>query len=180
MNRYDLPACTINAKQIANWQRIKNKLKLSSTESEYLYKQLKVKLHITAKEDIKGNSVSLVLSKPVDDTSFNNIIRDFIKSNKICNRCKCPELVDNNCSGCGNEHRQVIDSLINVEHSKSEKKGVSKEERLAKKVIAMKQKELERKLEKEREDSAEESTIIVDTQESTIIVDTQEETLVKS
>ena len=44
----------------------------------------------------------------------------------------------------------------------------------------MKQKELERKLEKEREDSAEESTIIVDTQESTIIVDTQEETLVKS
>ena len=158
MNRYDLPACTINAKQVANWQKIKNKLQLSEDETEDLFKLFKTKLHITVKENITSSSATISLSKDTSNEGFNNVIRDFIKTRKICSRCKCPELINYKCNACGHQ----IEMQLETKESKVEKKGMSKQERRAKKVEKMKQKSSERNQETESEDDRESEDKIVE------------------
>jgi len=99
--RYDLMACNINIDYIANWSKYKAKLNLSEKEAAILYKLVKSKLLVNAKEIEAKNGLSLQFSKKLDSSIFNGLMRQFINEHKICNKCSTPELVDNVCKACG-------------------------------------------------------------------------------
>jgi len=99
--RYDLAACNINIDSIQNWTKYKTKLNLSAKETEKLYKLVKAKLAINAKEIEGKNGISLKFNKKLDDKTFNDLLRFFINDVKMCPKCKTPELCDGSCNACG-------------------------------------------------------------------------------
>jgi len=137
LSRYDLMACSINIDHIANWSKIKNKLKLSDKETEKLYKSIKATLMINAKEEETKNGINLKFSKKTDSESFNGLLRQFIIDFKICKKCSTPELVDNNCNACG------FNSIAKSEKSDDQKPKVKLLSKAEKDAIKAEEKRLE-------------------------------------
>jgi hypothetical protein len=133
MSRYDLPAPTINNTTINNWQKAKNKLCLTPNEHNLLLKEMKISLNIVLTEQISGSGITLKLNKPVSSKKFNDVLRNFINTHKICKKCKCPELRDGNCNGCGFSLISKSDDDIKVTEPK---KTLTKQEKRALKVKA--------------------------------------------
>lgn len=131
MSRYDLPACTINNNTINNWKRVTEKLCLTHTEKNILMKQMKTSMGIVLTEQISSSGIILKFNRTILGKDFNNILRNFINTYKICKKCKCPELRDGNCNSCG---FKISNKLDDDNKNTNDKKILTKQEKRAQKV----------------------------------------------
>ena len=142
--RYDLSACNVNGRNVSNWNRIKHKLCLTDSEQNILFKLFKTKYNLSLKE----KSTCLESNKNLDSFSFNNFMREFIETYKMCKKCGNPELCDNTCKACGFGTKEitVVTSEISVDQKKEK---LTKQEKRANKIKAQREKELESSSEQE-------------------------------
>ena len=140
MSRYDLPALTVLTDTVKDWQKFKNKVKLTDKEFQILVKSIKSRLYVSSIETNTKNMTSLKFSKAVDSIVFNNILRDFINNNKICKKCRCPEVVDYKCDACGFVSIDFLDVSIETKTNKP-----SKQEKRLKKIEAQQNNSINKK-----------------------------------
>jgi hypothetical protein len=125
MSRYDLPACKITNNKIQNWKYVKDKINLSEKEQEKFYRSINNTQRVKATENKSPSSIILEFNKKIDQSEFNTILRNFINVNKICSKCRCPELVDSKCNACGHGVTTILveDTIVKKELTKQEKRA---------------------------------------------------------
>ena len=155
MSRYDLPACIINNNIISNWKRAKDKLCLTYTEHKLLMKQIKTSLGIDLTEHESGSGLTLKLNKSVSNQQFNDNLRNFINDHKICKKCKCPELRDGNCNGCGFITNKLDDNKPNI----NDKKTLTKQE---KRILKIKAQQLKESVKEDNIDDNDNTNTLID------------------
>ena len=133
--RYDLSACNVNGRNVFNWKKIKDKLCLTDSEQNQLFKSFKTRYNLSLKE----KPTCLESNKNLDSVSFNNFMREFIEHHKICKKCGNPELCDNTCKACGFGTKEI--EVITEEVQKKNK--LTKQEKRAKKIKAQQEKDCE-------------------------------------
>ena len=163
--RYDLPACTVNGRNVSNWNKVKHKLNLTSNEQSLLFKLFKSKYQMSLKEKVNSATTCLESNKSLDSLVFNNFMREFIDKYKMCKKCGNPELCDGICKACGfGSNKDAIDSSVG-EISKKDK--LSKQEKRANKIkLQLENEQLKNKQEFESSDDEASNKVLLEDEAS--------------
>ena len=97
ISRYDVPNCNVTNKMVTNWSQLKQKLRLTDLDCREIYKIIKRDYKIVTTE-VNGH---LQFDKQIQQNDFNDVLRDYVKTHKICTTCRMPEITDGKCAGCG-------------------------------------------------------------------------------
>ena len=100
MSRYDIQSSTLVDNQVTGWQHIRSKLNLTEDELNMMCKLFKQKNNIAAKEIKTKRGTYLSFNKLISSEMFNDFMRNYIQTYKICKSCQLPELCDGNCKSC--------------------------------------------------------------------------------